>query len=364
MSADARSPASRSAGLACSASARDVLPGSAGVLERAQVVVREQLGVVLRPPQGLDPRRRGSVQVGAPRTRDLPVGDVAHEPVAEDVLVLAGHGGATLALDELLADERVHGRVDGRRIGFAERGDRTDPEDAADDRRVLERGLLLGRQRVDPGGDQPLDRLGERQVACVCRPGVLRGDPGELLGVERIPAGPLEQRRLHVRRQHRLGEQRVDEACGLVLRQRRQRHRRRVQLASAPARPPRQQLGPRRADEEHRHAGRPLDEVVDEVEQALVGPVQVLEDEHERPAVAERLEEAPPGRERLGARVAAALALLCLADQRAQIGHDPAGLLLVADRRDGALELRVDRRRGVSLSRMPASALTISASAQ
>ena len=58
-------------------------------------------------------------------------------------------------------------------------------------------------------------------------------------------------------------------------------------------------------DHENRNPACPVDEVVDEVEQALVGPVQVFEDEHERPLLGERLEEAPPGRERLGPMVAA-----------------------------------------------------------
>ena len=50
---------------------------------------------------------------------------------------------------------------------------------------------------------------------------------------------------------------------------------------------------------------RPVDEVVDEVEQAVVGPVQILEDEDERALLGERLEEPPPGRERLRLPVAA-----------------------------------------------------------
>ena len=48
---------------------------------------------------------------------------------------------------------------------------------------------------------------------------------------------------------------------------------------------------------------RPVDEVVDEVEQAVVGPVQVLEDEHERALLGDALEEPPPRGERLAAAV-------------------------------------------------------------
>ena len=41
-------------------------------------------------------------------------------------------------------------------------------------------------------------------------------------------------------------------------------------------------------------AARPLEQVLDEVEQARVGPVQVLEDEHDGPLLGQPLEEEPP----------------------------------------------------------------------
>ena len=72
----------------------------------------------------------------------------------------------------------------------------------------------------------------------------------------------------------------MDEARRVVVRERRERDRRRVRLPSAPARTAREELGPRGADDEHRHSGRPVDQVVDEVEQAVVRPVQILEDEN------------------------------------------------------------------------------------
>ena len=78
--------------------------------------------------------------------------------------------------------------------------------------------------------------------------------------------------------------------------------RRRVHLAAAPAGSPGQQFGARGAEDEERDAARPVDEVVDEVEERFVGPMQVLEDEHERPLLGDRLQEAAPGGERLVAR--------------------------------------------------------------
>ena len=102
--------------------------------------------------------------------------------------------------------------------------------------------------------------------------------------------------------------------------------------------------------------------MVEEVEQPFVGPVEVFEDEHERPPFAERLEEPTPGRERL----VAALALRRLErDEWTEVALDPGRLLAirdeVADRRAGASPRQSRPRR---VSRIPACALTISPSAQ
>jgi hypothetical protein len=71
--------------------------------------------------------------------------------------------------------------------------------------------------------------------------------------------------------------------------------------------------------------------VVDEVEQALVSPVQVLEDEHERPPLRELLQEEPPRGEGLAPAVAARLRFAADADERAQVAFYPASLTLLRD---------------------------------
>ena len=65
----------------------------------------------------------------------------------------------------------------------------------------------------------------------------------------------------------------------------------------------------------------PLEQVVDEVEQARVGPVEVLEDQHDRCRSRDPLEERAPGAEQLLAPPAGAVAD---AEQREQRGLDPA----------------------------------------
>ena len=105
----------------------------------------------------------------------------------------------------------------------------------------------------------------------------------------------------------------------LLVGERLERERGRVELAAAPAGPPLEELRPRRADHEQRDVGHPVDQLVDEVEQALVRPVQVLEDEHERALLGKGLEEAAPGREGLVPPVAAELCLACETDEREEV---------------------------------------------
>ena len=59
------------------------------------------------------------------------------------------------------------------------------------------------------------------------------------------------------------------------------------------------QLGAGGAEEEQRHAFRPLRHVLEEREERRVGPVQILEDEHVRPCAGEVLAEPTPCGERL-----------------------------------------------------------------
>ena len=59
------------------------------------------------------------------------------------------------------------------------------------------------------------------------------------------------------------------------------------------------ELGPGEAEHEDRVLVRPLEQVVDEIEQTVTGPLQVLEDHHHRLVLGEALEEHPPAREQL-----------------------------------------------------------------
>ena len=82
---------------------------------------------------------------------------------------------------------------------------------------------------------------------------------------------------------------------------------------------------------QQRHGVELFGELVDELEQVVVGPVEVLEHEHGGAALGERLEEPAPGRERgIAGR---SLLPRRKADERTELALEPRGL---ASRRDEA----------------------------
>ena len=132
----------------------------------------------------------------------------------------------------------------------------------------------------------------------------------------------------------------------LVVGERRERDGRRVHLAASPPSAAGDELGAGGAEDEQRHPACPLGQVVDEVEQSLVGEVQVLEDRDQRARLGERLEEAAPGGERLltGARE---LLVGLEADERAEVTLEPHDLGGVGDMRLDRVEQLGRRALGI-----------------
>jgi hypothetical protein len=121
--------------------------------------------------------------------------------VPERVLRLTGNRRTPLVSDELLAPERMQPLLDQIARLASDHCDRAEPEDLADDGRVLQQGLLLRRKRVQARRDDSLHRLRDRELACA---GLL-DHVRELLRVERVAAGPCdEQRAGHLRQRARL----------------------------------------------------------------------------------------------------------------------------------------------------------------
>src|SRR4029079_1641508 len=76
-------------------------------------------------------------------------------------------------------------------------------------------------------------------------------------------------------------------------------HGREVRKAHAPGRAGVEQLRPAERHDEDRMPTRPMPEVLDEVEQARVSPLQILEQEDDRSRLCIGLEEPPPGGKQL-----------------------------------------------------------------
>ena len=248
--------------------------------------------MLLLAAQRRHPVGHGPVLLGPRRSRDLAVGDIADEQVQEGVLALALDRRTPLAADELLARQRMQALLDGGPIAPVHLRDRPRPEDLAEDRGILQQRLLLRLEAVEPGGDDSLDGLRQRQLVS----GAALGEHArELLGVERVPSRPREQGRLLFRGEEGLLEEHGEQARSFLVGERRERDRGGIRLPAAPGRPALEQLRPRGADTEQWNIRGPVHQVIDEVEQVVIRPVQVLEHEHCRALVRELLEEASPG---------------------------------------------------------------------
>ena len=147
------------------------LPRHVGQIERGGVVVGEDVGEVLDAVGGprLQPACRGDVAGGTGRSwaaarrrrRGRARARRRTRPRPRSTSVGRPH--------QLLARERAKRLDDLAGIAFAHLGDRPGPEDLADDRRIREQRLRVGREGVQAGGDQRLDRIGERNLGALAQ---------------------------------------------------------------------------------------------------------------------------------------------------------------------------------------------------
>ena len=308
--------------------------------------MREQLGAILAPVvgQGLDPSGDPNVALDPVWTRKLPVDGVADERVDEGVLRGSEDCRPPVAPEELLAPERAQDPVDRLVVLLRDEPEAVRPHDAAHHRGVAEQLLLSRWEEVDPSGHDPEHAVGE--PLDVPAGGV---HAHELLRVERIARRLCHDRFAEACVGRIAAQERLDEVCGLGGRQRAERHGQRVPLAATPLRPALEQLRARAADHEQRRALDEVDEGVDEVEQPVVGPLEVVEDEHERPPLRERLEEDAPAGEELRVTFAEADVLGHEPDERLEARSDPASLRLAYQLLHGVRELRRSRARVIVL---------------
>ena len=127
----------------------------------------------------------------------------------EGVLRLPCHRRLPGRTNELLPRELAQGAGDRLRVALAHRRHRPRPEDFADHRGIGNERLRIGFQGVQTGGDQRLHRLREGDfrplLELPTRANSLEQvtvfqQAHELLGVQRVAPGPLEDRLLQLHR--------------------------------------------------------------------------------------------------------------------------------------------------------------------
>ena len=213
------------------------------------------------------------------------VGDVADQDVLEGVLALAGEAAAGARDEQVLLLQRGRAR---RRRSMPSSSSvvraRPPRRSGRPPRRAGAAPLARASSESSRAASSDWTVLGQR----VGLGGALLLEPVDhLLGEQRVAAGAL-------------GDLRHDLRAAAVLRgaaaaaprpargvslagQRLERDRGRVAAAAAPAGPPLEQLVAGQADEQQRRA-HPARQVLDQVEHSLVGPVDVLDREHQRRA--------------------------------------------------------------------------------
>ena len=322
-------------------------PALAAERGRAAVVLGQQRNHLLGPVSGaiFD---EGADLVVLSRTDGLgqhAVGHVADQDVLEGQLALAGQPALRPGREDVLLLQREQGAFEIAALRVGERGQRALPERAPHHRGLLHEPALERLQGVQARGEDALHGVG--QLAGVHAAAL--GDPaGHLLGEQRVAARALDDGGQHG---IALGEQRGDERLGVRGAQRLEYQLRGRRPAAAPLGPALEQLVPGQADE-HEGPANPLRQVLDGVEHAVVGPVDVLEGEDQRLLARPGLD---PGAQRGEEPVAQPLGVLSLGDE---LGRDlesdqaaqqrrPAhallvelmdGAVLVAEKRSGVLE--------------------------
>ena len=271
---------------------------------RLEVMRRQDLGdlELLACPLPFEESGHGQVAGLAVALGERLVRHPPHQVLEERVLPSLRRAGVGLDAQYLLAHQRRQVRLDGRLVASAHRGDRRHAERLADDRGILEQGPLLRREPVQPGRDERVKRLGDRQVLDGADRAVhtllfheqptVEQHANRFHRVERHTFRAIQDRLAH--RIGQTGDQPVEQLLHVLAAQRLEVHRRHAAPSRRPRREPVGDLRPGQRHDEDGEASRPVQQVLDEVEQRGVGPLEVLEDHHHRVALRDPLEEPPP----------------------------------------------------------------------
>ena len=235
------------------------------------------------------------------------VGDMPQQVLQEGVLALLRRPRVRLQPEHLTPHHAGQQPLQLLALETAQRGERLRRERLAQHGCVAEQPSFLGREPVETGSDEGVQRLGDLERVDLAHELVGRTflhekatveqHPHRLDGVQRDAFGPFQDLLAQLRRQprHQTDEQLLHSLRG----ERLEVERGEVAVPRAPGRPLLEELGPRQRDHEQRLVARPLEQVLDEVEQRGICPLHVLEGEDRRVRVGQTLEEQAPGCEKV-----------------------------------------------------------------
>ena len=235
------------------------------------------------------------------------VGGIPDEQVAEAVRDLAREEGLVRS-DQLLAHE---GAQEGGNRGIerlvGERLHRAAVEHLALDGSALDHRPLVAGEAIEASGEQRVDsgRDGDgHQVAHPHPATTFRTRTPSSMSIESIsstksgfPSAASAMRVPTSSASSASPTRFATSSAHSRFRQRLEQHGRRVELAAAPRRASVEQLGSSHAEKQDRDSSRPVGEVLDEVEERRLSPVDVVEHHDERTPRRESLEEARGSRE-------------------------------------------------------------------
>ena len=134
-----------------------------------------------------------------------------------------------------------------------------------------------------------------------------------------------------------------DQQLAVLDGERLEQDRRRIELAAAPAGPQLEQLGPGDAEQEDRCVPRPVGDVLDQVEEDGLGPLEVVEDDDLRPLRRARLDQLAEGELCVCGRAADHLAGVD-ADRDQDLDERPVGDVLAVVEAAAAQHVGASRR--------------------
>ena len=261
-----------------------------------------KLGSLIAPRLLQMPRDREMAALAIP-PRQRPIRRATQQALQEMKLAALRRQPIVVESDDLLGDQILQDFCDFLLAAGPERRDPRRGERAAVHRRVLQDRPLRCGQTVQASRRERVQRLRHLQLFDVARHDIAVALRREQPAIEQHPHGLNRIQRHPLRASEDLG----DELARQPGHQPREQltHRAVIQRPQCnrgrPTRTGAQQLGASEREDEKRKLGRPLKQVVDEVQQTAVGPLQILKRQHHRLFLGQPLKEQPPTTEKISA---------------------------------------------------------------